>query len=225
MTSFALRLSFALAAILLFIVSMVASCISYKKKHEIDYSLKSMFPIEFNYERSFNENLLGNFCLILSFFSSICFYVTYNLSFNFDTLTFVTVFGCISVLLIAGIFFLPLNFFRAHISIDILAFAMIFALSAGTTIAAFRLFQKGNNAPTAMIGFVLGILVSLIVFALIMNPKLTANIKGTVVKDEKGNEKIIRPKFIILAFSEWVLIFSFFINIAISFLISFSLIS
>jgi len=222
-SGFALRLSFSIAAVLLFIIGLIFSCHSYKKKFEKEYSLRSMFPIEFNYERPFNENMIGNFCFILSLFSSICFYITYNLSFNFDTLIFVTVFGVVCSLLIGAMFFIPMKFFRAHVTIDILSFAFLFALSAGICIAAFRLFQKGNNSVLGLLGFIFSLLVSIAIFALIMNPKLTANIKGNVVKDENGNEKVIRPKFIVLAFSEWVLIISFYIDIAIAFLISFCL--
>ena len=52
----------------------------------------------------------------------------------------------------------------------------------------------------------LAALVALFVFGLIMNPKLSLNIKMNVATDEKGNEYYVRPKYIMIAFTEWMLV-------------------
>jgi hypothetical protein len=43
-------------------------------------------------------------------------------------------------------------------------------------------------------------------FVIIMNQKISFNIKMKVAVDEQGNEKYVRPDFITVAFTEWMMV-------------------
>ena len=67
--------------IVLFILATVffgtfvfVSANNYKKRFEVDYNMKNMFPYEFNYQGTFKDNFVGNLALLFTSVTGIIFY-------------------------------------------------------------------------------------------------------------------------------------------------------
>ena len=59
---------------------------------------------------------------------------------------------------------------------------------------------------------IVSVVVALFNFVLVMNPKLSLSIKMNIGIDEKGQEYYVRPKYIMMAFTEWLMILSFLVD-------------
>ena len=70
-------------------------------------------------------------------------------------------------------------------------------------------FQFINN----LFGIIVSGIGCIIILVVIFNPKLSLRIEGEEVKNENGEVTLKRPKWIPLAFTEWVLISTIFINV------------
>ena len=193
-------------AIIFFVGYILFSITNYKKRFKNQYDLRNCFPYELNYESKFADNLFGNLSLIMSMAFSLALFAL-GLSY-FKTngyLLVVMISGALYSIFVALINFIPLKFLRAHLIFTIILFIVAFLTPGSAGLTAFNIYQQNSEIyPIIVMSF--AALVALFVFGLIMNPKLSLNIKMNIATDDKGNEYYVRPKFIVIALTEWILI-------------------
>lgn len=199
-------------AIIFFVGYILFSITNYKKRFKNQYDLRNYFPYELNYESKFADNLFGNLSLIMSMAFSLALFAL-GLSY-FKTngyLLVVMIAGALYSVFVALINFIPLKYLKTHLIFTIILFIVAFLTPGSAGLTAFNIYQQNNEIyPIAVMS--VAALVALFVFGLIMNPKLSLNIKMNVATDENGNEYYVRPKYIVMAFTEWMLIFGLIIS-------------
>lgn len=201
-------IGFISSSIFFFILYFVLSCFNYRRRFKEQYDVRNHFPYEFNYEGRFSDNLLGNITLILSgVFSLGAFsFAGAQMHLNGLLLSAVGAGGLLSILLVI-INFVPLKSIKVHLLFLVLLFVSAFATP---TLLGFTFFEHYQiyQDTISLAFFIVSLVVGAFVFILIMNPKLSLRITMQKATDEKGNEYYVRPKFIVVAFSEWLILFS-----------------
>lgn len=198
----------AASSILFFFGYVLFSRANYKRRFKESYDLRNHFPYEFNYESPFSENILGNVCLILCIaFSLGLFAFSISNKLNNGMLIAAAISGCIYSLILIFVNFVSLKFMKLHMLFSILIFVAAFFTPGAIGLAAFKNYQDFRIVGSLVLAIICA-LVALFNFVMIMNPRLSLNIKMEVAVDEKGEEHHIRPKYIVFAFTEWLLIFS-----------------
>ena len=204
-------IALASSSFIFFFGYLLASLLNYKRRFKDTYDLRNHFPYEFNYEGKFSDNILGNVCLVLAIVLSITFYaLTAVYKNNNGLLIFVLISGIIYSIIILVLNFISLKYLKTYMVFSIFLFAASFICPATIGLTAFSNYQDTKNV-IALILFIISIVVALFNFVLTMNPKLSLNIKMNVATDEKGNEYYVRPKYIMMAFSQWMMFFSLLI--------------
>ncbi len=196
----------AAASIILFIAYFLLSTFNYKKRFENKYDVKCFFPYELNYESKLADNLLGNIALVLSMFTSMGLFALGLAYFKTNGyLLAATIGGIIYSILVLGIHFTPLKLLKFHFIVMIILFLAAFFTPMALGLTSFNVYQNTKNV-FALVLMIISFIVGLVMFVFVMNPKLSFNIKMKVAVDEQGNEKYIRPKFILVAFTEWLMV-------------------
>ncbi len=193
-------------SVLLFLSYFFLSTFNYKKRFANKYDVRSFFPYELNYESRLSDNLLGNIALILSMAISIGLFAL-GLSY-FKTNGYIVasiIAGIAYSILVLALNFTPLKILRFHFVIMVISFVASLFTPLAIGLTAFNVYQTNKNVFPLILMIICGI-VGLVIFGFIMNPKLSFNIKMQVAVDEEGNEKYIRPNFIVVAFTEWMMI-------------------
>ena len=193
-------------SILLFLCYFFLSSFNYKKRFSNKYDVRCFFPYELNFESRLSENLLGNIALILSMAISIGLFA-FGLSY-FKTNGYILaaiIAGIAYSILVLGLNFTPLKLLRFHFVVMVIGFVASLFTPVAIGLTAFNVYQTNKNIFPLILMIVCGV-IGLVIFAFIMNPRLSFNIKMQVAVDEEGNEKYIRPKFILVAFTEWMMI-------------------
>lgn len=211
-------LSVLLFSFLFGFIFIIVSKIHYSNKYNNSYSIKGMFPYELNFKARFHDNFYGNSSIVLSSVGMISFYIYLLIENHISPLfLWLSISGIISCLCCLGFVFVPLFFLKIHLLVDALCF--------GTTLIKLTLIfisclTKNNSDPSIMNNVVmyLSLVSSLIVLILIINPKLSIRFSYQTKINDKGESIKIRPKWIVLAFSEWLLIFFNYISLALLFL-------
>ena len=198
-------------SLLFFGIYFIASSFSYSHRFKNRYSIKNMFPFEFNYEGTFRMNFYGNSAMILTIFATVAFFIFYDQSFTNGFFIAILFIGILASICMGVLSFLPMKLYRLHFVFVTLLFGAVLALSSLITIACFRNWQN-LDYKTSFIAFVLGAITTLFTFIMIMNPKITKPVKGVEVEQEDGTKIMKRPPIIHLAFSEWLLFFIFLID-------------
>lgn len=202
---------FASAAIVLFGAGIFASFKNYEKRFRNKFSIKNMFPFEINYEGKFVDNFLGNCLLCLSALITAAFYATFDSSHDDGVAIFVLIAGVFSAALNCLLYFVPFKHLKTHIATQTFAFVFAF-MSAGSTFLLNLFYFKQYQNIANLIAMILSGIIGLFIVAMIVNPKLTLKIQGVEGKDEQGNVVYHRPKWIMIAFTEWVNIFALLLN-------------
>ena len=198
----------AAASLLFFFAYLFLSQANYKQRFKQKYDLRNYFPYEFNFGSKFTDNILGNVALILcAAFALGLFSCSLVYRINNGLLLISLISGAVFTLLFVLINFIPLKLLKTHMIFAVMLFVASFATPAAIGLTAFGNFQETKNG-VALTLFIISILGALFNFVLVMNPKLSLNIKMQVATDEKGNEYYLRPKFIVMAFNEWISIFT-----------------
>ena len=198
--------------IFFFAILLVASRLLFQRRMKEKYSFKNMFPFELNYKVYFKDNLYTHIFLALFVMSCIGFYATFQTKYNDGFLIFEMIAGIICSILILLLFYVPLVNLRFHIILVAIFFTLNFADVGAVLISAWRSNQV-YVSWASITTMILSILIALLDFALIMNPKLSLDFKPIEVVKENGEKEYLRPKGIVLAFTEWMLIFLFIFNI------------
>lgn len=199
-------IGFAAASILLFIAYFILSTYNYKKRFGNKYDVKCFFPYELNYESKITDNLLGNIALILSMFVSMGLFGLGLAYFKTNGyLIATTIAGIVYSILVLGIHFVPLKLLKFHFVVMIILFVAAFFTPMALGLTSFNVYQNTKNVFPIVI-MIISFIIGLTMFVFVMNPKLSFNIKMKVAVDEQGNEKYIRPNFILVAFTEWLMV-------------------
>ncbi len=199
-------IGFAASSILLFIAYFFLSTYNYKKRFENKYDVKSFFPYELNYESKITDNLLGNIALILSMLVSMGLFGLGLAYFKTNGYLIATIIaGIVYSILVLGIHFVPLKLLKFHFVVMIILFVAAIFTPMALGLTSFSVYQNTKNVFLVVI-MIISFIIGLTMFAFVMNPKLSFNIKMKVAVDEQGNEKYIRPNFILVAFTEWLMV-------------------
>lgn len=200
------------ASILFYTAYFFLSSFNYKNRFKQAYDLRNHFPYEFNYESKFVDNILGNIALIFSIVFSISYFACSAVyKSNNGLLMFSLVSGVIFSILVLVMNFIPLKYMRTHMIFSVLLFVASFFLPSSIALTSFKEYQD-SKAVVALVMFIVIAVIAICNFVLVMNPKLTFNIKMQVAKDDEGNEHYVRPKFIMMAMSEWIVSFGLFLS-------------
>lgn len=200
------------SSLLFFMAFLLFGIRYYKKRFNIPYDLRNTFPYEINYQIKFLDNIFVNVFLILSLVSSIGFFTFFDIK-NIPGVILVPMIG--GILLSISIFFLffaDLKYIRFHIIILILSAISSFVLMSGVALIGFHNFQIDNNDIYSLVISIIAALAGLFIFGVMMNPKLNFRLEMKKAVGVDGKEILVRPKYFVLAFSEWIFIFSIFIS-------------
>lgn len=213
------RLGTLLFAIFFLLGFIVASIFRYNDKFKTKYKIKSMFPYELNYDSYFLENGFGNFCMIFLTASMIAFFVTFDLSFGKTFYLPIVIVGSISAMVIPFLVLCPLKFLKAHIAIVVTEFCTAICLPGLIGVAALRLYQTYDGGTIAIAIVISSFVVALSVLLVAFSPKISLKIMMDETKNEKGEIVYTRPKCIPLAFTEWLLMFSYIVDMVLVFIL------
>ena len=161
----------AVASLVLFVAGIVFSISNYRRRYQSKYSLKNMFPFEFNYMGHFFDNILGNFLFIFSGLCLLVFYATFKGSRTEGFGIFLFVAGIIVSGLITSLYFVSTKYLKTHIVILTLCFALTFMSIAASALLNLKYYRHDQNI-TALTGFIYSIVLAVFAFALAMNPKV-----------------------------------------------------
>lgn len=205
-----------LLALFFFAVFFVVGKIHYSGKYKQSFSIRNMFPFEYNYNSHFFDNFYSNLGIILSVSLTITYYSFFIFAFRGD--------GLLVALGIAGLVcsactlflpFVPFKDVKLHVAIDALLFVFVLVHSGLLLVSGYKYRSDGGNVMFMVI-FYIGILLSLINVVLIINPKLTTRFKPVEKVNENGEKVYERPKYIVWAFTEWLIVFAFYLQLIVS---------
>ena len=206
-----LTLGILIISIVFFSLLIISSTLIYRRRMQVTYSLKNMFPFEFTYRSDFKNSFYTYMFLLLFVFASMGLFITFDMTYKNGYHIFSLISGIACSLLIVAMFMVPLTRLRLHTILAIIFFTLNFACAASIFISAWRSNQE-YNTPLKIICLVIGGLIILTQFVAILNPRMTLNFKAEEKVNEKGEKVMVRPKWVVFAFTEWLNIILFIIN-------------
>ena len=132
-------------SIFCFIFGLAFSMANFKRRHKMSYSIRNMFPFEFNYQGLFVDNLLGNMFLMVSGLSLIVTYATFNGSRTDGYTIFILIASIISAVLISANYFINTKTLKLWALSVVLSYAMIFMLIAAIAILHLKYYQQTHQ--------------------------------------------------------------------------------
>lgn len=194
-------------ALLAFVGFVLFSIDNHKNHFNVRYDFRNYYPYELNYEMRFKENIVGNSLLFLSVLGSLATFIT-GLFLKQDAFSMViSIVGMLTAFAPLLLVFIPLSKGKAHIVAVCISFMLVFISNGVLAIGSYRYFNRVNLAY-GLVSFIISALICLFVFVMIMNPKLTKWSTMIEKKQDDGTIVYERPKYFVLAFSEWLLIFA-----------------
>lgn len=210
-------ISFGVALIFLG-VFLVFSLISYFDQNKKKYDFRNCFPNELNNYTVTRDNIFGRISLIISAVAIIFFYTTYPLdltSYHFGLAVFASVMGIISAVAMVLIVFVPFLNLKLHLVSDIVLFSSTFMLNIG--IAFLALWELRDNTASInilkTISGVIAFILSLFLIILVMNSKMKEWSKLNEKTSEDGTITHERPRWFVLAYTEWIFILTLFVDL------------
>ncbi len=199
-------------SLIFFVFSFITSRANFKKRFQKDYDLRNHFPYEFNYEAPFSLNILGNIALIMALALSIGLFALTAVKIKTNGyVLYSLITGIIYSIFAGAIHFTPLKTMKTHMIFSVLLLGLSFATPCAIALGGFAVYKETAKIFPLII-FIVGLTIGVFFFALAMNPKLSMNFKLIVGTDEKGNQIYLRPKYIMMAFTEWMDIFGLFVS-------------
>ena len=210
-------------AILLLVAGVALSRVNYYKRFKTHFSFRNTFPFEFNYEAHFVDNLLGNAFLVFSTLTIILFYASFKGCRDSGLPIFIFISGVLSSVFICMLYFVSTKLLKTHIVTLTLSYALVFMLQAATGLLNLEYYNHYHNIVN-LIGVIYSFALAALTFITVMNPKLSFRIKTKEPPTEGDSVSFARPKWIVIAFSEWIAIAGLYLNAigVIFFLISIS---
>jgi len=206
-----IALGFLVSSVLLFVFGVFFSYLSYKRRYVSAYHARNHYPFEFNYEVPFKKNIFGNILFCVSTLLMISFYASFDTQHTNGFLIFMTIGGVLGSLVTIALFFTPLKLLKVHLLLTVLSISFGFLVPCAGGIYLAMLYYDSYKIMQLIICILL-LFVCLIIFGLILNPKLSSWARTAPSKDENGNVVFLRPKFLILALTEWILIYLSYIT-------------
>lgn len=174
------------------------------KKHDPNFSFRNYFPYEY-----FNKlSKIFAFIFVISLFASLSTILPYSVDLgnNFILLIVITfVIGLSGVTSFVNMS-LPLKYMKEHMIVSTIQMASSFLSIALATVRLFLAYsiESRFNQGTLYLCFgVLGAILSILMLVVIFNPKLKDWTKLDVI-NVNGEKTYSRPKFVSLAYSEWI---------------------
>ena len=201
------------ASIFFFLIFFIFGNRSYNRRFNATYNVRNFFPYEIGYGVKFLDNIGVNAALILSMFSSLALFIFYGYGFDtFESPKIVTILaGIILTISIFFIFFADLKYIRFHVFMFVVTAIASFLLPCGIGILGYVNYQRtGHVYPIILAAF--AFIYAIFIFASLMNPRLNLQLNMKKAVDKNGKEILVRPKFFVMAFTEWLYIFSLFID-------------
>lgn len=192
-------------AILCFALLITISFALYKKRNDSDYSIKNSFPFELNYNSEIKENIYTHVFLALFVVVTCGFYVLYETSYSDGILLIAVIGGTLATLAIYSLFYISLYRYKMHIVVASIAVALTLGAVSSSVVIAIRMVNQMIKVTT-VISLVISSCLALAILFIIFNPRLTGDIRKMEVAKDNGEVEYVRPKWIALAFSEWLLI-------------------
>ena len=200
------------ASILFFIGFLLFGVRTYKKKYTVSYDLRNTFPYEINYKTRFLDNIFVNVFLVLSMTSSIGYFAFFDIKNLSGVVIVILICGLLLSIINFFMFFADLKYIRFHLILLVLQSISAFGLAGSIGVFGLISFQKDNGYIVGLIVAILAIALGLFIFALMMNPKLNFRLEMVKTITPEGKETLVRPTYFVLAFTEWLFIFSLFIS-------------
>lgn len=212
--------------LLLFIISLLTfvgfiffSYSNYEKRFKNKYNIKNMFPYELNFESKFQDNLLGNLFLVLFIVSSVVLSILLPTMHRGSAgIIFLMVTSILAYAFLAFVCFVPLKFLKFHLLVSVIFICFSFAAFGAIAFAGVEFYNLFLQ-PKFMVIAVFGFIFLFLIFMLLMNPKLSTWAKVDVIENPDGTTTPIRPKYFVLAFTEWLTIFSNVILLILTFVL------
>jgi hypothetical protein len=190
---------------------------NYQETFKAKFSLLNMFPYELSYHNQ------GMMIIIYRFFLYV--YVAFSIS---PALLMISKYyhfpGYVSYLIMVGILFvisavslltlhiIQAKYVRLHTIVATIFFAVSALASGAVSIVLINLYISNNYVDIKFL--MIGLMEAMLGFAtllIMLNPRLRNWAQMNSTTDEDGTVVIERPRFFVLAFSEWLVIF---INLA-----------
>ena len=206
-----LTLGILIIAIVFFSLFIVSSVLIYRRRINMTYSIKNMFPFEFTYKSDFKNSFYTYLFLLLFAFTCMGFFITFDRTYVNGLHIFMMISGIACSLLIVSLVMVPLTRLRAHVLLAIIFFTFNFFCAGSTMLDAWRSNQE-YLSPVKIICIVIGGLIVVTQFISFLNPRMTLNFKAEEKINENGEKVMVRPKWVVLAFTEWLNIILFIIN-------------
>ena len=200
-----------IVSLVFFTLLVVVSPLLYKRRIGVKYSFKNMFPFELNYKSMIKENFYTYLFLALFVMASIGLFATFDTTYSNGFHIFAMISGIACALLIVGIFMVPLTNLRLHIIFASLFLTLNFGSSASMLVSAWKSNQE-YMTPLKIVCIVIGMIILVLGFVSIVNPKMTLDIRAEEKIGENGEKMMVRPKWVVLAFTEWIHIILFILN-------------
>lgn len=206
-------------SVLSFIGFIYFSFSNYKKRFNNTYDVRNMFPYELNFEGKFQDNLLGNLFLTIYSVSSLVLAILLPVYHKGSGgIVFLMVASILTYFFAAFICFAPLKYLRLHILTCVIFVSFTFAgfgAIAFTSLEFYNIFLE----PVFIVISVFGFIFLFFLFLLLMNPKLNTWAKVETKQNPDGTVTAIRPKYFVLAFTEWLTLFSSIILLILTFIL------
>lgn len=199
-------IAFFIGHVVFFGLYLFFSLLNYKNITKMNYNFRNHFPYEFNFEDDFRINLPGKIALLASLTCSIIFYIFFKNNYNNGYYVFVMIMGIINVISIGAIAFIDLRSTRAHLLMVVINVVSSFIIPSSIAINASIEYTTYKSVSGLVIA-IISVIFCFIIFILMMNPKLTKWAKLDEIKAPDGAISYIRPKYFVLAYTEWILIF------------------
>ena len=206
-----LTLGILIISIVFFSLLIASSVLIYRRRMQTAYSIKNMFPFEFTYLSNFKSSFYTYMFLLLFVFSAIGLFVTFDMTYKDGYHIFILISGVACSLLVIALFMVPLTRLRLHIILAIIFLTLSFACTGAIFISAWKSNQE-IFSPIKIVSLVIGGATLLTQFGSLLNPRLTLNFKAEERVNENGEKIMVRPKWVVLAFTEWLNIILFIIN-------------
>lgn len=201
-----------IAAVILFISFVFASIINYKNRFKLEYHLRSHFPYELNYHGKYKDNIYGNLIYAIYFIAVVVFLIFFDTSHNDGYLIFALIAGAISLISITALIYIPIDQLRVHMITVALAFIFCTAFSFSIVLASYFKYKDGQSI-SALISIILSSLITAFYVILILNPKLAHWADMDTEKKEDGTVVKVRPKWFVLAYSEWAMMILYLMSL------------
>lgn len=191
----------------LFLVGFVVfSRLNYKNRFKESYDLRNHFPYELNFEGRYGENLFGNICATIMSVCSVLFYVFFEPNFGDGYYLFTRIAGILYSISISFMIFVPMKMLKTHLLYTVIVIVFSFLSSFSIALNAMNTFTR-THYNLLLIPLIFSVVICLFIMGLIINPRINKWAKLEEVIEKDGAKTYKRPKWFVLAFTEWCLIF------------------